>query len=134
MIQSAIDNEKKLRASSVEFKLPKPSYTIDTLAYLKEKYPTHKFSLIMGSDGYQNIEKWKNFQVILDNYRIFIYKRPGFDVNPLSISTEIRIVDAPMLDISSTRIRDMIKEKRSVRYLVPDVVLDEIESNGYYRG
>ena len=133
MIKSAIDGENKLRASSVEFKLPRPSYTVDTLAYLKEKYPNHEFSLIIGSDGFQNIGKWKNYSFILDNYRIFIYKRPGFKVGSELSAPGLIIVEAPLLEISSTRIRDLVKEKKSIRFLVPDIVLEEIERNGYYR-
>ena len=73
LVKSAIEGEKKLRASSVEFKLPKPSYTIDTLVYLNEKFPQHVFNILLGSDGFQNINKWKNYKVILNNYHIYIY-------------------------------------------------------------
>lgn len=132
MIKTAIDGENKLRASSVEFKLPKPSYTVDTLAYLKEKYPNHEFSIVMGSDGFQNIDKWKNYEVIIKNHSFFIYKRPGFEIKK-GFGANIIQLEAPLLDISSTRIRDMLKEKKSIRFLVPDVVLEEIESNSYYR-
>lgn len=132
MVKSAIDGENKLRASSVEFKLPKPSYTVDTLAYLREKHPEHEFSLIMGSDGFQNLDKWKNHQVIIKDYRIYIYKRPGFEITKDWGANTI-LLSAPLLEISSTRIREMIKEKKSIRFLVPDVVLEEIERNGYYR-
>ena len=132
MIRTAIDGENKLRASSVEFKLPKPSYTVDTLAYLKEKYPAHEFSMVMGSDGFQNIDKWKNYEVILRNHPIYIYKRPGFEIKK-DFGANIIQLEAPLLEISSTRIREMIKEKRSIRFLVPDIVLEEIESNSYYK-
>ena len=80
LIKSAIDGENGLRASNVEFSLPKPSYTVDTLAYLKEKFPTFRFSLLMGSDGFKNLDKWKNFESIVKNYPVYIYKRPGFDI------------------------------------------------------
>ena len=132
MIKSAIDGENKLRASNVEFKLPKPSYTVDTLAYLKEKHPGHQFSLIMGSDGFQNIEKWKNHEVILKDHPVYVYKRPGFEIADMPGALVI-LPSAPLLEISSTRIRNMIKERASIRFLVPDVVKEEIESNGYYR-
>lgn len=133
MIKSAIDGENKLRASSVEFKLPRPSYTVATLAYLKEKHPEHQFSLIMGSDGFQNLNKWKNYEVIIKNYPIYIYNRPGFEIKK-DWGANIILLTAPLLEISSTRIRDMVKEKKSIRFLVPDSVLEEIESNSYYRG
>lgn len=132
MIKSAIEGENKLRASSVEFKLPKPSYTVDTLAYLKEKHPEHCFSIIMGSDGFHNIEKWKNYKVILENHSIYIYHRAGFELRPTK-SADIIPLAAPLLEISSTQIREMVKEKKSIRFLVPDIVKEEIERNGYYR-
>lgn len=132
LIQAAIDGENRLRASSVEFKLPKPSYTVDTLAYLAEKHPEHEFSLIMGSDGFQNLDKWKNYSVIVKNYPIYIYKRPGFDVT-LTHGATIHVLEAPLLDISSTRIRELIRQKKPIRFLVPDSAREEIERNGYYR-
>jgi nicotinate-nucleotide adenylyltransferase len=132
LIKSAIDGENNLRASSVEFNLPKPSFTVDTLVYMKEKYPEHDFSILMGSDGFQNINKWKNYQVIVNNYQIYIYKRPGFGIIE-TFGATIHVLDAPLLEISSTHIRELIKNKKSIRYLVPDVVKEEIEMGGYYR-
>lgn len=132
LVKCAIEGETKLKASNIEFKLPKPSYTIDTLTYLKEKYPDHEFSVIMGSDSYCNIDKWKNYQQLLRDYSIYIFRRPGFEPGELT-GTNIRIVDAPLLEISSTQIRKLIKEGKSIRYLVPDAVKEEIERNSYYR-
>lgn len=131
LIQSAIEGEIKLKASTIEFGLPKPSFTIDTLAYLKEKYPAHRFTLIMGSDSLQNIQKWKNADLIL-TYPILVYNRPGFKVEENTYEHVSRL-DAPLLDISSTRIRNMIKAGLSIRYLVPDIVKEEIERNHYYK-
>lgn len=131
LVQLAIEGEKKLKASNIEFKLPKPSYTINTLTYLQEKYPTHNFSIIMGSDGFQNLDKWKNAAVIIQNYPIIIYKRTGFEISN-TINASISIADAPLLEISATHIRYILKNKRSIRYLVPDVVMEEIERNSYY--
>ncbi|MBL7700953.1 MAG: nicotinate-nucleotide adenylyltransferase [Ferruginibacter sp.] len=133
LIKSAIEGENSLRASSVEFNLPKPSYTIDTLAYLKEKHPEHEFSILMGSDGFQNINKWKNYEVLIANYSFYIYKRPGFEVTE-NFGASIHILDAPLLEISSTHIRELIKAKKPIRFLVPDVVKEEIEKAGYYKG
>ena len=131
LVKIAIEGEKKLKASNIEFKLPKPSYTADTLLHLSEKYPKHVFSIIMGSDGYQNIKKWKNYEYIINNYNIIIYQRPSFLVEK---NTEnITIVDAPLLEISSTQIRQNIKNKKSIRYLVTDVVMEEIQLKGYYK-
>lgn len=132
MIKSAIDGENKLRASSVEFKLPKPSYTVDTLAYLAEQHPEHEFSIIIGSDSFQNLDKWKNHEVLVNNYHFYIYARPGFPVTN-KFGARVSMLEAPLLEISSTRIREMIRQKKSIRFLVPDVVKEEIESNSYYR-
>ena len=129
----AIEGEKNLKVSNVEFNLPKPSYTIDTLVYLEEKYPEHQFAVIMGSDSLLNIGKWKNYQALLKNYSIYIYKRPGFTIDETNITTNLHILDAPLLEISSTQIRKLIKENKSIRYLVPDMVLEEIEKYRYYR-
>ncbi len=81
LVKKAIEEDPRLKASDIEFSLPKPSYTVHTLAYLKEKYPDHSFSIIMGSDSFQNLGKWKNPETLIENYPIIIYKRPGFDVN-----------------------------------------------------
>lgn len=132
LVNISIEGEQKLKASTVEFKLPKPSYTIDTLAYLTEKHPTYIFSIIMGSDGFQNIDKWKNYETLLKNHSFYIYRRPGFDILQ-TWGAQLTLLDAPLLDISSTRIRTLLKEKKSIRFLVPDVVKEEIEKNGYYR-
>jgi nicotinate-nucleotide adenylyltransferase len=132
LVQSAIDGESKLKASNVEFKLPKPSYTIDTLTYLKEKYPQHEFSIIMGSDGFSNLSKWKNFEQIVKNVKLYIYLRSGFEVSNI-VNANIEILKAPVLDISSTHIRELIKKRKSIRFFVPDIVKDEIENNRYYR-
>lgn len=132
LIDLAIEGEKKLRSSNIEFKLPKPSYTVDTLAYLSDIYPQHEFSVIMGSDSFTNIKKWKNYEVILKNYEIYIYERPGFAINLKMLSSKVKVLNAPLLQISSTHIRDMIHQKKSIRYLVPDIVKDEIERQQYY--
>ena len=132
LLQSAIDGENQLRCCTIEFHLPRPSYTIDTLIYLEEKYPSHKFSVIMGSDSLKNIKNWKNSELLMKDYRFIIYKRPGFDINSEQ-EANITVLDAPLLDISSTRIREMIRNKKSIRFLVPDVVKEEIERNSYYR-
>jgi nicotinate-nucleotide adenylyltransferase len=132
LIDIAIEGEKKLKCSTVEFNLPKPSYTVDTLAYLKDKHPDYQFVIILGSDSYNNLSNWKNHEILLRDYEILIYKRPGVE-NIVSKSNKTTILDAPLLEISSTRIRQMIKEKESIRYLVPDIVKEEIERSSYYK-
>jgi nicotinate-nucleotide adenylyltransferase len=119
-------------ASDVEFKLPRPSYTIDTLTYLKEKYPGNEFSVVMGSDSFQNIEKWKNYERLVSENNIVIYKRPGFET-PSGANNITELTDTPLLEISSTSIRSLIKSRKSIRYLVPEKVAEEIETCGYYR-
>lgn len=131
LVKMAVEDEKKLKVSNVEFNMPKPSYTIDTLLYLTEKYNNHDFTVIIGSDSYQNIEKWKNYKQIILNYNILIYLRPSYPVSE-KLPQNIKIVDAPLLEISSTQIRKNIKEKKSIRYLVTDKVLEEIEEKAYY--
>ncbi|HQV06186.1 MAG TPA: nicotinate (nicotinamide) nucleotide adenylyltransferase [Chitinophagaceae bacterium] len=132
LVQTAIENDVRMKASNIEFSLPKPSYTSTTLAYLAEKYPEHEFVLIMGSDSFQNLHKWKNADNIINNYEIYIYLRPGFEVDN-TLQAKIKIMDAPLLQISATRIRDDIKNGKSVRYVLPEAVREEIESGGYYK-
>ncbi len=131
LIDLAIEGEKKIKSSAIEFKLPKPSFTIDTLTYLQEKTPQHVFSIILGSDSYNNIPKWKNGKNIILHYNIFTYVRPGFQIlepnNP-----RLTVMDAPLLEISSSYIRKLISERKSIRYMVPDVVKQEIEAQLYY--
>lgn len=132
LIQTAIEGEYNIKASKIEFELPKPSYTVNTLIYLKEQYPQHEFSIILGSDSFCNLPKWKNYEVIIKNYPLYIYKRIGFFIEN-TISANIKILDAPLIEISSTYIRNLIKEGKSIRFLLPDSVNEEIEKNNYYR-
>lgn len=132
LIDVAIDGEKKLRSSTIEFSLPIPSFTINTLTYLKEKYPDSTFSIIMGSDSLQNITKWKNYETLIKDYQILVYERPEFLIKN-NFGENIIPLKAPLLDISSTKIRDMIKAGKSIKFLVPDVVKEEIEKNHYYK-
>ncbi len=131
LVQIAIDGEKKLKASNVEFKLPKPSYTVDTLVYLSEKYPKNEFSVIMGSDSFLNIEKWKNYKQIINNYNIYIFLRPSFPVKE-HVAQNVKILKAPLLEISAAEIRTNIREAKSIRYLVTDGVMKEIADKNYY--
>ena len=132
LIKIAIEGENHLRASDIEFKLPRPSYTIDTLTYLGEKYPQHEFSIIMGSDGYQNIPRWKNYEQLLKAAPFYIYIRAGYELLPEYPGARPYILDAPLLLISATHIRNILREGKSIRFLVPDVVKEEIERNRYY--
>jgi len=132
LVQKAIEGDGRLKASDIEFSLPKPSYTSHTLAYLKEKYPDHSFSIIMGSDSFQNLEKWKNAEVIVREYPLIIYKRPGFEVEN-RLGATIQVMNAPLLEISATHIRELIKAGKSIKYLVPPSVEEEIASAGFFK-
>jgi nicotinate-nucleotide adenylyltransferase len=131
LVQVAVEDDARLKVSDVEFKLPRPSFTIDTLTYLEEKYPGYTFTIIMGADSFQNIQRWKNADLLLKNYSFIIYPRPGFEVK--DTTPRIQVVPAPLLEISATAVRKNIKEGRSIRYLVPDNVREEIERSGYYK-
>src|SRR5580704_73195 len=130
LIQISIEGESHLKASDIEFRLPRPSYTADTLAYLQEKYPDFTFVIIMGSDSFQNLPKWKNYGFILKNYPIYIYKRPGYEILPEYGHAKTLVLDAPEIPISATRIREHIREGKSIRYLVTEAAREEIEKNG----
>lgn len=132
LVNLAIGDNNKFRASNVEFGLPKPSYTIDTLTYLTEKFPLEQFSVIMGSDSFQNIHRWKNYEQLVSNYPVIVYKRPGFDVNDLR-NANVTVLQAPLLEISSTYIRKRIKEGKSVRYILPEKVWEYVTENRYYK-
>jgi nicotinate-nucleotide adenylyltransferase len=132
LVRKAVEQDFRLKAVDIEFSLPKPSYTSATLAYLHEKYPQQQFQIIMGSDSFQNLRKWKNADYIINNYKLIIYKRSGFEINN-DIHANIQILNAPLLDISATYIRQLIREKKSIRYLVPPQIEEEITTNRYFR-
>lgn len=132
LVNLAIEDNNKFRASNVEFHLPKPSYTIDTLTYLTEKFPLEKFTVIMGADSFQNIHRWKNYEQLIANYTLVVYNRPGFEIKETH-GANVTIVDAPLLQISSTYIRTLLREGKSARYIMPDKVWQYILENKYYK-
>ena len=132
LVRLATQDDNRIRCSDIEFNLPKPSYTSNTLAFLSEKYPEHKFSIIMGSDSYQNLDKWKNFETIINNYSIYVYKREGYEIKK-TFDKEAVILNAPIIQISASQIREHIKLAKSIRYLVPEIVREEIESRKFYK-
>ncbi len=133
LAQLAIEDDTQIKVSDIEFKLPKPSYTIDTLTYLQEKYPQHQFYVIMGSDSFQNLPKWKNFEALVKNYQFIVYRRPGFDITE-DYGADMQYLEAPMLELSATLIRNNCKDGITIRYLVPEQVRLEIERNNYFKG
>lgn len=133
LVRLAIGDNLRLRASDIEFNLPKPSYTIDTLTYLKEKHPSRSFVLIMGGDNLATLHKWKNYEILLRDYEIFVYQRPGHDLGQFAGHPNVQAFDAPQMHISASYIRECISEGYSVRYLVPDAVFEYLEKTGLYR-
>lgn len=132
LVRRALEDDSRLRVNDIEFYLPKPSFTVHTLAYLEEKYPACEFSIIMGSDSFQNITNWKNAEVIIENYPIIVYERSGFRVEN-NINAKLQLLKAPLLEISATHIRELIRQGKSIKYLVPSAVEEEIKLNGLYK-
>ncbi|MEL6635289.1 MAG: nicotinate (nicotinamide) nucleotide adenylyltransferase [Bacteroidota bacterium] len=133
LVELAIEDNPALRASDIEFKLPKPSYTIDTLTYLREKYPQHEFALIMGGDNLATLPKWKNYEAILKYYSVYVYQRPQYEPGELSQHPQVRLFEAPLMQISASYIRRCIKAGHSIQYLVPTPVFDYLNSSHLYR-
>lgn len=133
LVHLAIDDNPLLRASDIEFGLPQPSYTIDTLTHLKERYPERAFALIMGSDNLATLHKWKNYELILRDYELYVYRRPDAAPADLEQHPNVRLFDAPMMYLSASYIRDCIRAGKSVQYLVPPTVFDYLDSGNLYR-
>lgn len=135
MIHLATENYDKLKPSDIEFKLPQPNYTINTLVHLKEKYPKYHFSLIMGEDNLKSFPKWKNYEVILEDYEVYVYPR----ISELDIPEElvnhpkIHRINAPIIELSSTFIRNSIKEGKNIRPMLDDKVWEYIDHNLFYK-
>ena len=133
LMRLAVEDNDLIRASNIEFELPKPSYTIDTLIHLKEKFPQHEFVLIMGGDNLGSLHKWKNYELILRDYQLYVYQRPSYDLGDLQNHENVTIVEAPLMKISASYIRNSIKDGLSVQYLVPDPVFEYLSSSSLYR-
>jgi nicotinate-nucleotide adenylyltransferase len=132
LVQLAIEDYPKFKVSDIEFYLSKPNYTINTLTYLKEKYPNKKFSILIGGDNLESFHKWKNYKKILDDYKIYVYKRPGSEVREFE-NSNITIVDAPQMEISSSFIRNAIKENKDVRFFLSAKVYSYINKMGFWK-
>ncbi len=132
LLEIAVEQDDRFRVCDVEFKMPKPSYTIDTLTWLKEAHPSNEFVLIMGSDGLPTFSKWKNASVIENNYMRYVYPRPGYPVNEKE-NVNCRVVDAPLMEISSTFIRKALKAGKDIRHFLPPRVYDYIVDMHYYK-
>ncbi len=134
MVELAIADNFKFKASDVEFNMPKPSYTSDTLAYLSDKHSEHEFKLIIGEDNLVHFHKWKNYEAVLENFGLYVYPRPQVDKKKIRVEHEnISYIDSPMLDISATFIRNSIQNDHSVQYLLPAPVVEYIRFKKFYQ-
>ena len=133
LVRLAVGDAPGLMASDIEFRLPKPSYTIDTLSYLREKYPDRSFVLIMGADNLNTLPKWKNYEVLLRDYTIYVYNRPDSGATELANHPSVTFFQAPLMQLSATYIRKCLQEGKSVQYLVPDEVFHYLEKTNLYR-
>jgi nicotinate-nucleotide adenylyltransferase len=133
MVKIAAENDPRFKVSNVEFSLPKPSYTINTLTVLEEKYPDRQFVLIIGSDNLQTFDKWKNYEILLERYRLMVYPRPGSDGGKFRQHPSVTWVEAPLMQISSTFIRDSIRKGKNVRYLLSEKVFDYLTEMHFYK-
>lgn len=141
MVSLATEEYPKIKPSDIEFKLPQPNYTVNTLSHLKDKFPQHEFSLIMGEDNLKSLHKWKNYEYILENHDIYIYPRISektdveFNLKDTETSSAFKIhkINAPIVEISSTFIRENIKNKKNIQPLLSDKVWQEIDHNNYYK-
>lgn len=132
LVQRAIADNALLKASDVEFHMPKPSYTIDTLIRIQEKFPQHAFKLIMGEDNLAQFTNWKNYDQILEYTGLYVYPRPNSAVHKFANHPTVRFVNAPLLDISATFLRDCIRKGNSIKYMVPESVEQLIKIKGFY--
>ena len=132
MVQRAIDDNYRLKVCDIEMHLPIPSYTVVTLAALQEKYPDREFCLVMGSDNLDSFHRWRNYQYLLDNYRLLVYPRPGTEHCKLSSHPSVTMVDVPMTDISSSYIRQQIAAHKDVRYLLTEPVYKYLTEMHFY--
>ena len=132
MVRRAVDDIYRLRVCDIEMHLPIPSYTVVTLAALGEKYPDREFSLIMGSDNLDTFERWRNYEYILEHYRLHVYPRPGSEKCKLASHSHVTMADVPMMDISSSYIRNRIAEGKDVRYLLTEPVYQYLTEMHFY--
>jgi nicotinate-nucleotide adenylyltransferase len=133
MVHLAVDHDKRFKVSDIEFRMPMPSYTIDTLAFLGEKFPDHKFSLILGEDNLESFGKWKNANLIAKNYHRYIYPRYASVKGNPPFTENMSMVNAPKIEISSSFIRQSIREGKSVRYFLPEKVFEYIDRMNFYK-
>lgn len=132
LVELAIGDDDRFRASNIEFNLPKPSYTIDTLTYMRERFRHNEFALIIGSDNLKSFHKWKNYDLLLENHELYVYPRPGFKKEDIKVKGKINIVEAPLMEISSSFIREAIRDKKDIPYFLPKGVYQYIKKMHFY--
>jgi nicotinate-nucleotide adenylyltransferase len=132
LVRQAIDGDFRFKASDIEFKLPQPSYTIDTLAYLNEKFPDREFVILMGADGLPTFHKWKNYKELAKMCKRYVYPRPGFDFDTLPDTENCIFLNAPLIEISSTFIRDSISSGKDMRYYLHDKTYTYLKEMHFY--
>lgn len=132
MVQLAVEDDARFRASNIEFNLPQPSYTIDTLTYLQEKYPNMDFALIAGTDNFSSFHKWKNYERLLELYEFYVYPRPDSGLGKYFGHPHLKLIDAPMVEISSSFIRKAVRSGNEIRYFLPQKVYDYILEMHFY--
>ena len=135
MVFLATKDYDKIKPSGIEFNLPQPNYTVNTLAYLQEKYPKHEFSLIMGEDNLASFHKWKNYEVILENHDIYVYPRVLDEKTETQFDGHKKIhhIDAPIMELSSTHIRNAIKTGKNIKPMLPEHVWKYLDEMNFYR-
>jgi nicotinate-nucleotide adenylyltransferase len=133
MVMRAVEDYYRFHVSNIEFSLSQPSYTINSLVALGEKYPDKQFILIMGADNLDTFHKWKNYEVILQYYQLYVYPRPGHDGGKFKDHSSVQWVNAPLIEISSSFIRSAIKHKKDIRYFLPEKVYKYLDEMGFYK-
>jgi nicotinate-nucleotide adenylyltransferase len=133
MVNLAIGDSDLFKSNNIEFGLSQPSYTINTLAHLNEKYPQHTFSLIIGKDNLSSFHKWKNYEEIIKRFKLYVYPRPNAEASDLDLHKNVIMTEAPLIEISSTFIRNALLEKKNVSFFVPESVWNYIDEMSFYR-
>ena len=132
LVNIAVEEDLHIRTTNIEFKMPRPSYTIDTLIRLDEKYPDRDFVLITGADIFTSFHKWKNYKTILENYQVYVYNRPDNDLGDYLEHPSIKFFRAPLMEISSSFIRNAIREGKDIRHFLPEKVYEYIREMHFY--
>jgi nicotinate-nucleotide adenylyltransferase len=133
MVNLAIENDTRFRSCNIEFKLPKPSYTIHTLTYLQDKYPDREFVIISGTDIFPTFHKWKNYEQLLEFYTFYVYPRPGSHNHELTRHASVKLFDAPMVEISASFLRDAIRSGKNMSYFIPEKSYNYIVEMHFYK-